>query len=118
VFAVPGRIDSPASVGTNGLIRQGAQLVASVDDVLSAFEYLALPGRPADALEDAPRPPLTEPERQVVEALNAGPQDVDTLIRATGLGAGDMGSLLIVLEMKKQVRMLPGRVVELAGRGR
>lgn len=117
VFAVPGRIDSPASVGTNGLIKQGAQLVTDADDVLSAFEYLApaLGRTPAPA--DGPRPVLTDSERRVVEALHDGPQDVDAVIRTTGLAAGDVGSLLIMLEMKKMVRLLPGRVVELAARG-
>ena len=112
VFAVPGRIDSPMSRGANDLIRQGAKLVSDIDDIISEFEFLAPglglgPGRRADAAPD-----VSEDERKLLDLLEDGEMDVDRLTRASGLKAGVVGALLIGLEMKKLVRMLPGRVVE------
>jgi len=47
-----------------------------------------------------------------MKELEQGEQDVDVLIRATGLAPARVNALLMGLEMKKQVRMLPGRMVE------
>jgi len=113
VMAVPGRIDSPASRGCHGLIKGGARLVAGVDDVLEEYEFLLSPGATAEEGPAKPAPTLTAEEQSVVDALNEGESDVDTLIRQTGLQAGAMSSLLLGLEMKRLVKMLPGRMVEL-----
>jgi DNA processing protein len=113
VFAVPGRIDSNASRGTNGLLKQGAQCVTDVQDILSAFEMLI----PLELLERAqarPRPALTEREAQLVTLVESGVQEVDALIRQSGIQAAEIGSVLIGLEMKRVVRMRPGNRVELA----
>ena len=115
VFAVPGRIDSYASQGCNALIRDGASLVRGVEDVLSEYEFLMKPsvGRNSEAAR--PRANLTDDEVRLAEILEEGEQDVDSLIRASGLAPSSVGSLLLSLEMKRVVRMLPGRIVELIG---
>ncbi len=115
IFAVPGRVDSPASRGTHQLIKQGAKLVEDIDDVLQEFSMLlpAEPKRKAAEMGKRPEVNLTADEQAVVRALWKGELDVDALIREAGLPSAKVGALLIGLEMKKVLRILPGRIVEL-----
>lgn len=114
VFAVPGRVDSPASLGCLDVIRDGAVLVRDVSDILSEMEFLipreSMWARDRDRPE---RPALGEDEARLVAVLEKGECDVDALIRASGIRAASMGALLLSLEMKRVIRMLPGRMVEL-----
>ena len=116
VFAVPGRIDSPSSRGAHQLLRSGARLVEDVKDVVEEFEYLIPPSADGHASGEPPAPVFrfNEAETAAVRALAEGPLDVDTLARRTGQPAAQLGALLVGLEMKRAVRMRPGRMVELA----
>lgn len=113
VFAVPGRIDSHLSRGGHALIKKGAQLVESVDDILHEFEFL-LPERIQEnsVLRNRPAPELNDDERKIVSLLIDGEQGIDGLIRSSGLKSSQVSSLLIGLEMKRVIRMLPGGMVE------
>lgn len=115
VFAVPGRIDSSASRGAHQLLKNGARLVEDVDDILREFEFVVPPEKRQGELplEQRPEVQLSDEEQAVVKALWQGEQDVDTITRETGIESARLSGLLIGLEMKRVVRMLPGRMVEL-----
>ncbi len=117
VFALPGRIDTPGAKGPHLLIKNGAKLVESLDDILEEYEYLIpqaelnVPGRMTAARPDVP---MTEQETKVVEALWQEPLDVDSLARSLEMPSHELSGLLLGLEMKRVIKTLPGRVVELA----
>lgn len=91
VAAVPGPIDAPQSAGSNQLLRDGAQVIASVEDAL-ALAGLTLPPR-------GPAPDVTGPDRVVWEALARGASDVDTLATTTALPAREVLAALTRLEL-------------------
>lgn len=112
VFAVPGRIDNRLSTGPHYLIRNGARLVEGVDDILDELDCLV----PASSKKGRSSPApvrLSEEEQCLVSHLADGEQSLDVLTRAAGLSSARVSALLIGLEMKKQIRMLPGQIVEL-----
>jgi DNA processing protein len=110
VFAVPGPIDSGASAGTNHLIRQGAVLVRGVEDILEELEGVKAAPPPVRAA--APPPELDEVQRRVWEFLGEQPRHMDDITRQLGLPVSEVSRTLMLLEMKKVVRRLPGNQYE------
>lgn len=110
VFAVPGRVDSRMSRGCHRLIRDGAKLVETADDVLEELGPLVAPApkadgtpllRPAELL-------LNELEQQVLAAIALDPTTVDQIVERSGLPPQQVLSTMIVLEMRRLVRRLGG----------
>jgi DNA processing protein len=113
VFAVPGRIDSRVSQGCHRLIRDGAKLVQSIDDVLE--ELGPLVEKASDAMGRTVHHPaelvLNELERQVLDAIGAEPTSIDDVARGSGLPIHRVLSTLSVLEMRRVVRRVSGQLV-------
>ncbi|PYI85588.1 MAG: DNA-protecting protein DprA [Verrucomicrobia bacterium] len=112
LFAVPGRIDSPRSKGCHDLIKKGAKLCESAEDILSEFEYLFPPSnRPpsASATGMLPALELSDPEQKVYDLLDPEEKNIDELIRHSGLPSSAVSVALLSLEMKRLIKQLPGK---------
>ena len=114
VFAVPGQVDAPSSQGCHRLVQEGAKLAATVTDILEELPNWAWEGgKTVAAAKSADRPenpaPALAGEAQIVySCLDVYPQDIDTLIQRTGLSAGRVAELLVVLELDGLIESLPG----------
>lgn len=115
VFAIPGSIHAPQSRGCHALIRQGAKLVESAQDVL---EELRLPGAaPGSASAAAPVDvPADAPENPLLQALGFDPIGLDALLARTGLDAATLQVQLLELELAGSVARLPGGLFQRTGR--
>jgi DNA processing protein len=122
VFAVPGNADSPASAGCLELIRKGARMVRSADDILEDLQGLAPPDPPpsnADRPAVVPSPPapagpppgMDDTQRRIWDTLGE-PRHADTLTRDLGIPAAELSRLLMTMELKKMIRRLPGNSYE------
>lgn len=107
VFAVPGRIDSPKSEGCHFLVKNGAKLVHSTQDILEEIQYNGAMPQPA-AARPAHRE-LSQDESQLLAALDVYAKNIEELIAETGLPASRIHELLFLLEMEGLVASLPGK---------
>jgi DNA processing protein len=111
VFAVPGPVDSLCSRGCHSLIRDGAKLVETVDDILEELGPLVREVK-ASAEEPAVRHPaelsLSDQERTLLGRLDDRGVAIDELIVVTGLTASQVMATLSVLELRRLVKRLPG----------
>jgi DNA processing protein len=105
VFAIPGSIHSPFSRGCHRLIREGAKLVETAQDVL---DELGLEGIAAAAPSDSGAATDTTSHQAVVAALGGDPCDLDTLVERTHLAADALTAALVELEIDGAVAALPG----------
>ncbi len=110
VYAVPGRIDSEASGGSLDLLKDGATLVRSVDDVLQGLGPLVSPVKinPQTEVHEPRELVLNDQERMVLNLVSDTATTIDEVLRKTPLEASRVLSTLTVLEMKRLVQRLPG----------
>ncbi len=111
VFAVPGPVDSLPSRGCHYLIRDGARLVETVDDILEELgplvrEVKAVPEQPA--VRHPAELALSDQERNLLGRLDDRGISVDELIVGSGLTPSQVMATLSVLEVRRLVRRLPG----------
>lgn len=109
VFAIPGSIHAPLSKGCHQLIKQGAKLVESAQDVLEELQHLPLPAAPPAPLEPSAAPDSATPLAQrLLQALGFDPVTPDLLAARCGLDAAVLAAELLALELQGQVEILPG----------
>ena len=111
VFAIPGSIHNPQSKGCHALIKQGAILVESAQDIGTELGPLTslLESAEDPAPSSAELPPQIDPDYQLLqEALGYDPVSVDELIARTGLTPEAISSMLLLLELEGHVSSAPG----------
>jgi DNA processing protein len=109
VFAVPGPVDSAASAGAHQLVRQGAILIRSAEDVIEELDGVRIPPKPQPAQSP---PGLDETQRRIWEFLHDRPRHMDEMVQELTLTVPQIASALMMMEMKKIVRRLPGNRFE------
>lgn len=117
VLAVPGHPFDARAAGCNLLIRDGATLVRSADDVVEALPQqgdliFAKPELPP-AMQ--PRPAVLDLQAQILERLGPSPIAEDQLLRDIAASAGDLGPALVDLELDGRIQRQPGGLLSLAG---
>ncbi len=128
IFAVPGSPLDERCRGCNDLIRQGAHLTESIEDVLAhlpqapeaepPFRYRPSPrSMPATANPGMAAWCPTQDETQVIDLLGPSPISVDDVLRRCHLSTPVVQAILLDLELTGRVEMLPGNRVALTGKG-
>lgn len=97
--AVPGTFDAAACLGSNELLRDGAQVIASVDDVLALLRLAR-----ADDQHAAPPAQLTDAERAIWNVLGSAPLELDLIVERAGWAADACLAAVTTLELKGLVR--------------
>ena len=98
VFAIPGSIHSPQSKGCHHLIKQGAKLVESAQDILEELGETPMLSLPDSPVSDSP----------TLEAMGYDPVDMDTLAQRSNLTIEALSAILLQLELDGRVATLPG----------
>ena len=131
VFAIPGSIHNPLARGCHALIKQGAKLVETAQDILEELGPLLVgylrPDPPSDlgdtGGDETPGAGgrgigLDADYRRLLDAMGQDPAHVDLLVQRTGLAANDISSMLLMLELDGWIAASPGgRYSRVGGRG-
>lgn len=115
VFAVPGNIVNRLSRGTNKLIKQGAKLVESIDDILTEIEaFRNLMGKQSTEENFASLfSDLSQDEKEIYAVLKDKPLHIDEIIKLTGMNSAKVLSLLLSLELGGIIVQLPAKMFQL-----
>jgi DNA processing protein len=117
VFSVPGHADSFVSKGTNQLLREGAKLVENADDIIEELEpilkskisELKIDRSDSAQIKQMPiNPELTSEETKIYSLLSSDSLDFDDIIAKSHLSVTAVSSVLMMLQLKKLIRQLPG----------
>ncbi len=109
VFAIPGSIHNAMSRGCHQLIRTGAKLVESADDIVAELghwiSHLEQAGTEDEAL---PAEELNDEQKDLLNIMGHDPVSIDSLAEDSGLTIDQLSSMLLILELEGRVEKLPG----------
>lgn len=112
VFTVPGSIRNPLSKGCHALLKQGATLIESSDDILFELSFSPLIDKPKDSSKVSNRsessPRLDSDDEKLVECLGFETTTIDTLVMRTGFTADSILARLALLELQGYISTVPG----------
>jgi len=111
LFAVPGQARTATAAGTNMLIRQGAKLVESADDVIEELGDVIKGHMKAGTAQSSASFPggMDEEETRIFGELGEGRLSIDDIVDRTGFPAAEAAHILTKLELKGAVKRLPGK---------
>ena len=109
VFAIPGSIDNPLARGCHALIRSGAKLVESADDILSELRFNYTKQNVTNPPEGSPGGIALDKDYKILlDALGFAPASLDMLVERTGLPSQSVASMLLFLELEDVVGLQSG----------
>lgn len=114
VFAIPGSINNPLSRGCHALIRDGATLVETAEDIAQQLSGWCQLSKSSDAQPLSPAQELSDGELTVLEALAFDPCNIDELSERVNLATSILLAILMQLEIKGVIRQTGGRIERLA----
>jgi DNA processing protein len=117
VFAIPGSIHSPLSKGCHGLIKSGAKLVESAEDVLAELSGFRQSGSASTTARRVPPGARSIPDSALLALMGHDPVDVDSLCTRAGMSAEQVSSELLRLEIDGHVAALPGGLYQRLEKG-
>jgi len=115
VFALPGKVDSDNSFGTNGLIQQGAKLVSCADDIVEEFNpeintnLKEQESKDNLALDSVKTECLCKDESCLYNLLSNQPIPLDEIVEKSEINIPRVSGLLLKLQMRKLIKELPGK---------
>ena len=118
MFALPGSIHNPLARGCHALIRQGAKLVETADDILAELRPLVGHLRETSvetSVNERPSTAVDEDYNELRKFLSHDPVSIDDLEKQSGLTIDQLSSMLLILELHGEVESLSGGRYALAG---
>ena len=111
IFAIPGSIHNPLSHGCHQLIRQGAKLVESADDIVSELGPLVghlMQNAELPTVETAAAAQHDTDYQVLLSTLSYDPASADQLAESSGLTVGQVSSMLLILELEGKIQVQAG----------
>jgi DNA processing protein len=120
VFALPGKISSSTSSGTNALIKDGARLVQSVDDILEELQLHEIKPTQSDEKDGVDSRigrmakayaynSLTGNERKIYKIISDEPMHIDDIVASSSIDPACVSKALLSLQLKKLILEVPGK---------